>query len=170
MAIEKLFILAGMPAAGKSSLGNLATPPANWPFEDFWQQSMMACDLQNKKMAELPSNLAVEIDFSHTGTDGRPGFGPKQSPLADQHIEQLAPQSTTVVTLWAPAPVLLKRFVARSVVHRKEQEVQALYANPPRLNEFYRAWLACVDAFPTTAIGFSTQRPASFCLQISCDP
>lgn len=137
-----------MPAAGKSSLGKQRTQPENWPFDDWWQQSMMACELPNQNLDNLPCKLAVEIDFSHIGSDGRPRLGPTRNPLDNRHIKQLAPQSTTVITLWAPAAILLKRFIKRGTGHPKKQEVQQLYDDPPRLNEFYRAWLACVDAFP----------------------
>jgi len=117
LAIGTLFILAGMPATGKSTLGKLPTPPAHLPFDDWWQESMMACELPNKNLSDFPSKIAVEIDFSHIGSDGRPRLGPTQNPLDNWHIKQLAPQSTTIITLWAPTTVLLKRFIERSTGH-----------------------------------------------------
>jgi hypothetical protein len=148
LAIEKLFILAGMPAAGKSSLGKQHTQPANWPSDDWWEESMMAWQLSHRPLADLPSKLGVEIDFSDIGSDGRPRFGPSRSPLDYPPIKRLVPQFTTIITLWAPAPLLLRRLTERDARHPKEEELKLLYCDPPRFNEFYRAWITCVDSFP----------------------
>lgn len=107
----------------------------------------MACNLPNVDFAELPSKFAVEIDFSHIRADGKPRLGPGDNPLNNRRLKQIAPQYTAIVTLWAPASVLLERFTGRKQNHPKKRQVEELYSDPSRLNEFYRAWMECVDAF-----------------------
>lgn len=145
--VQKLFVLAGMPASGKTNLGQRKTPPPNWPLSEWWNKSVMACKLP---ISDAPESLAIEIDFSHIGQGLQPSLDAVNgNPLRNPKIAKLEPRSTTVFTFWAEPATLLARLEGRSESHKHEMELRRIYGDPQLFWRYYAVWKQCVDQFPS---------------------
>jgi deoxyadenosine/deoxycytidine kinase len=141
MAVETVFVLAGLSGSGKTSLGRLTDPAPEWPLMEWWEESRMLCTLDDADNGLLPNKLAVEIDFSWQ-------FTQHNSPLAP--MQHLNARVQNVVTVWAAPETLQRRLIerrSRLVRHPNDELLTKTYASPSEVAEFYARWLPCVDAF-----------------------